>query len=174
MSVGPDTLERIKTQLKEAQNTGHGVQQDLYSHLTEVFNKVIMNHPADAFDKFEEISALVKQTKLQFVDPRTNAQLHAKAKKEPKKEGYTKMDHVEATRTLINGGNDLVGKADQKLLTKNTVFTIPDFAEEADMLDWAGINFGQQDTVKLQHSIKRLAQMSGGDKFRFAGKIYGT
>ena len=69
MSVGPDTLERIKAQLKEAQSTGNGVQQDLYSHLTEVFNKVIMNHPADAYDKFEEISALVKQTHLKFKDP---------------------------------------------------------------------------------------------------------
>jgi hypothetical protein len=103
MSVGPDTLDRIKTQLKEAQNTGHGVQQDLYSHLTEVFNKVIMNHPADAFDKFEEISALVKQTKLKFIDPRTDAQLHTKAKAKVPAEGYTKMDHVKSTRILING-----------------------------------------------------------------------
>jgi hypothetical protein len=112
MSVGPDTLERIKNQLKEAQNTGHGVQQDLYSHLTEVFNKVIMNNPADAYDKFEEISALVKQTKLRFIDPNTDAQLHAKSKAQVKTEGYTKMDHVKSTKVLIDGGNDLICKAD--------------------------------------------------------------
>jgi len=82
-------------------------------------------------------------------------------------------DHIKSTKVLINGGNDLIDKSEHGMLTKDTVFTIPDFAEEADMLDWAGINFGAEENLKLQHSIKRLAQMSGGDKFRFAGKIYG-
>jgi len=69
MSVDSKTLELIKAQLREAQSTGGNVQQDLYGHLTEVFNRVIMHHPTDAYDKFEEISALVKKTKLKFNDP---------------------------------------------------------------------------------------------------------
>jgi len=77
MSVDSKTLERIKAQLREAQATGGNVQQDLYGHLTEVFNRVIMNHPTDAYDKFEEISALVKQTHLKFKDPSKDSEVNA-------------------------------------------------------------------------------------------------
>ena len=42
------------------------------------------------------------------------------------------------------------------------------------MLDWAGINFGEDNTLRLSKSIKRLAMMSGADEIRFAGKIFGT
>jgi hypothetical protein len=44
--------------------------QDLYSHLTEVFNRILLNHSTDALDRFEEISAMVKQTVLKFKDPK--------------------------------------------------------------------------------------------------------
>jgi hypothetical protein len=42
------------------------------------------------------------------------------------------------------------------------------------MLEWAGISFGEEDTYKLGKSIKRLAVMSGAERLRFAGKMYGT
>ena len=42
------------------------------------------------------------------------------------------------------------------------------------MLDWAGINFGEETTYLLSQSIKRLAMMSGADQINFCGKIYGT
>jgi len=66
MSVNAETLERIKTQLRESRDIGQHVPQDLYSHLTEVFNRILLHHPYDAYDKFEEISALVKKTHLKF------------------------------------------------------------------------------------------------------------
>ena len=50
--------------------------------------------------------------------------------------------------------NDLVSKADRKLLTKDKLFVIPNFAEEAEMLEWAGISFGEENTLRLQKSIK--------------------
>ena len=40
------------------------------------------------------------------------------------------------------------------MLTKNKTFAIPNFAEEAEMLEWAGISFGQENTIRLQKSIK--------------------
>ena len=40
-----------------------------YTHLTEVFNRIMMHHPYDAFDKFEEISHLIKLTHLKIKDP---------------------------------------------------------------------------------------------------------
>jgi radial spoke head protein 4A len=51
---------------------------------------------------------------------------------------------------------------------------MPNFAEEAEMLEWAGVCFGEEDTYRLGKSIKRLAVMSGAERMRFAGKILGT
>jgi len=69
MSVDNSTLERIKEHLKQSKNFESSVKNDLYSHLTEVFNRIILHHPSDAFVKLEEISALVKKTHLKIKDP---------------------------------------------------------------------------------------------------------
>ena len=69
MSVSIDTLERIKAQLRSARDNGSTIKMDLYTHLTEVFNRIMLNHPYDAYDKFEEISLLVKQTNLKIKNP---------------------------------------------------------------------------------------------------------
>lgn len=42
------------------------------------------------------------------------------------------------------------------------------------MLEWAGISFGERDTYLLKQAIKRLTDMSGATKIKFAAKIYGT
>ena len=60
MSLNQQTLDRIRQQLSSARDIGGNVPQDLYTHLTEVFNRILLNNDSDAYDKFEEISALVK------------------------------------------------------------------------------------------------------------------
>ena len=77
MSVSLETLERIKNQLKQARDQGSTVKLDLYTHLTEVFNRIMLHHPYDAFDKFEEISHLVKQTHLKIKDPKFDHEVNA-------------------------------------------------------------------------------------------------
>lgn len=42
------------------------------------------------------------------------------------------------------------------------------------MLEWAGVNFGEDNVYLLQKSMKRLAIMSGASSLKFFGKIYGT
>jgi radial spoke head protein 4/6 len=68
----------------------------------------------------------------------------------------------------------MVSKNDRGLLSREKKFVIPNFDEEAEMLEWAGISFGEEDTFRLSKSIKRLAVMSGADRVRFVGKMYGT
>ena len=69
MSVSLDTLDKLKAQLKEARHCGNSVSLDLYTHLVEVFNRIMLHHPNDAYEKFEEISHLIKQTHLKIKDP---------------------------------------------------------------------------------------------------------
>ena len=42
------------------------------------------------------------------------------------------------------------------------------------MLEWAGVNFGEDNVYMLQKSLKRLAVMSGANNLKFFGKIFGT
>ena len=47
----------------------------VYSHLTEVFTRIMQHHPYDGFDKFEEISHLVKKTKMKINNPKFDYEL---------------------------------------------------------------------------------------------------
>jgi radial spoke head protein 4A len=42
------------------------------------------------------------------------------------------------------------------------------------MFEWAGVVFGEEESVKLGKALKRLAVLSGAPRLRFWGKIYGT
>jgi hypothetical protein len=43
---------------------------------------------------------------------------------------------------------------------------MPNFEEEAEMLSWAGIDFGEEENYLLSKSLKRLAVMSGADSVK--------
>lgn len=44
MSLSVETLDKIREQLRQAKDVGGHAHQDLYSHLTEVFNRVMLHH----------------------------------------------------------------------------------------------------------------------------------
>ena len=43
----------------------------------------------------------------------------------------------------------MISAGDKALLTKNKTFIIPNFAEESEMLEWAGVSFGMENTLRL-------------------------
>ena len=147
--------------MREARDIGASVPQDLYTHLTEVFNRVLVHPSVDAYDKFEEISALVKQTDLKFKDPKNESELNQKTA--GKQSVSDRENWVNRSKNLLNEINDLIEPEDRHLLSKHKSFAIPNFEEEAEMLEWAGISFGEDNTLRLSKSIKRLAIMSGAD-----------
>ena len=42
------------------------------------------------------------------------------------------------------------------------------------MLEWAGVDFGEDNMYLMQKSLKRLATLSGATRLRFFGKMYGS
>ena len=154
MSVTLETLDKIKLQLKEAKDTGSVVKHDLYTHLTEVFNRIMLHHPYNAFDKFEEISQLVKQTHLKIQDPKFDHEVNRIRHQE---NDPAKAQWLQKSKNLFMEIVDIVPKHDAGLLTRNKTFTIPDFCEEAEMLEWAGIGFGEDEVYKITKSIKVTA-----------------
>jgi hypothetical protein len=47
-----------------------------------------------------------------------------------------------------------VSVKEQALLTKDKLFVIPNFQDDCEMLEWAGITFGAEDSHRLAKSIK--------------------
>lgn len=56
---------------------------------------------------------------------------------------------------------------------EKTAFSMPDIQKQTQMLQWAGISFGTQQTMLLQKSMKALAKLSGASSLKFFGKVYG-
>jgi hypothetical protein len=143
------------------------VASDLYSHLTEVFARIVQYHQYDAFDKFEEISTLVKRTHMNFSDPKRDGNLNMRAAGADRA-SQERNAWIQASRDLLNE----VYQGMQKQAGINA--SLPNLDEEADMLEWAGVSFGQDFNYKLSKSLKKLAAMSGATKLNLFGKIYGT
>ena len=134
MSVSLETLERIKAQLKQARDQGSTVKLDLYTHLTEVFNRIMLHHPYDAYDKFEEISHLVKQTHLKIKDPKTDFEVNSiqHKKSQPEKEAWIskcqallkEVSIASQVELLLKGMNGSSLKLTFKILSNyNCIFT---------------------------------------------------
>jgi Radial spokehead-like protein len=58
-----DVVSLLKKQRKGDAN--------LYDHLSNVFAKILLDHPQNAYESFEEISHEVKKHKYNFADPKT-------------------------------------------------------------------------------------------------------
>ena len=145
----PNIASQIKQRL--GQSSQNNSFAELNQHLTAVFMAAMADHRSDAYDKFEDISGLIKGTKFNFKNPRTPFQvnnLHRPcASKAHSHEG---CNHVEKLRSLLDCENSMVAEADKKLLTKLDVrHKFVDVTQEIEMLEWAGINFGAADAYKL-------------------------
>jgi len=68
--------------------------------LSEVFARIVKNHPKDAYDKFEEISTLVKRTHLKFNDPKDANALNSQKS----------SDHCDAVKAWIRKSKDLLNE----------------------------------------------------------------
>lgn len=82
---------------------------------------------------------------------------------------------IQKAKMLIKEKYDVdVMIEDRKLITKTEKYILPNIVDEMKMLEWAGINFGQDNVYILQKSLKRLAILSGASSVKFFGKIFGT
>jgi len=120
----------------------------MYTHLSEVLARITKFHPYDGFDRFEEISTLVKETKTKRENAKPDADLNGKSAT-PSITAKEALVYIEKAKTLLNEMPDSsIKMEDRNLFTNNTKFVIPNLSEQAKVLEWAGINFGDE-TVHL-------------------------
>lgn len=127
-------------------------------------------------DKFEQVSNTVKKTNLMIKDPKYDFEINSGMRAE--KVGMTNREAIELVhkaKMLIKEKYDAdVSFEDRKLITKGEKYMLPSLVDEMKMLEWAGINFGDDMVYILQKSLKRLAVLSGATSVKFFGKIFGT
>lgn len=105
--------------------------------MTEVFSRIVQYHQYDAYDKFEEISTLVKRTHMNFSDPMQDGALNASSSKTDV-ETFKDKQWVKTSQELLNE----VHRDMAKQSVKSIKARVPNLDEESDMLEWAGVSFG--------------------------------
>jgi hypothetical protein len=143
---------------------------DLFTHLQQVFRRLILHYPDQALEKLEEVSYLTKNaSKLNIED-------------------FLKLSDVRNYKDLSNEMKSYIAKMkaqfgglkpqgedeDEEPAEVPPVGLVQDLLEDAIILQWAGVGFGKQELYRLQKSLKKLATDSGASQLRFFGKIRGT
>lgn len=169
MSAEVDTFECIKNKMQAPKQVGP-VKVDLFTHITEIINKIIAHHKYDAYQKFEEISLLIKKTQLNVKNPKTPEQI-----RQLDSEGVCKEldQYVSDVRTLLNE-KITMPKVDKKSTVTRPHCAIGDFLENIKLLEFAGISFGEEETYKIYKSVLRLGKLTGAKSLRFWGKMLAT
>jgi radial spoke head protein 4A len=132
--------------------------KNLYSHLTETLMKLMLDHPKNAYDMFELVSAEVKANPLS-PDPTAGAPLPMSDKELEKRQAWAK-----ACAALLKVPDEPAEESACKF---------PDLVDEANLLEWAGISLGKSEVYKLFLSVKKFAESLPGEveSLRFFGKI---
>ena len=166
MSDEVNTFENVKESLQKQTQIG-SVKVDLFSHTTEIINRILSHHKYDAYQKFEEISLLIKKTQLNVPNPKTSDQLKYISENEAQEE---LNKYIACVRSLINEKLELPS-VDRAFIAKSPECAIGDFMENMKLLEWAGISLGKTETYGIYKSILRLAKVCGAKSLRFWGKI---
>lgn len=132
----------------------------------------MLHHPNDGFEKFEEISALVKYHNFKIADPKPDFEVRNNGS--ATSDIATLIAALDKFRALLAEVPDLVSADDRGLVAKEFKCSLPNFLDHAAILETAGIGFGEDMSLLVQKSLRRLAKLSGASQLKFFGKIFGT
>lgn len=129
----------------------------VFEHFASIIDKVVLQKPDDPHGALEVLSRLIKM-------PTPQAESFDEAELESMKTSAAARMGVTEVPQEGEGG-------------PKAVCAIPDFLEEAVMLEWAGVGFGELESYQIMCSLRKLAadqEAEGIKKLRFWGKILGT
>jgi len=139
--------------------TKEGPYTNEYEHLEKIINRVISEKPKDAYGLVEVLSRLVREQDDAPI-PTSTEDLEAATAYVKKVQILDKVPSDGDPPAPVNVGS-----------------AVPDFCEDADILQWAGVGFGELDSYKIKCALRNLAfkQMENGyTRIRLWGKILGT
>ena len=176
MTTAADKFKEFGTLKEHLSGSKTAQGEDLYQHVSNIMGHIVVHCPEDALNKIEEISYLLKNKSTLDIEQWLKVnEIHNYAKpsdectkaatQEPIKNG---MAHFQVEKTTNEDGEEVeAGGA-------GPIGNIPDLLADSKVWQWAGVGFGEYDTMLLQKSMKKLIVSSGASNLKFWGKIKGT
>jgi len=130
----------------------------LYDHITTLIMKSMQSRNSNAVDDFERLSLAVKKSSLTVDQSKLMTSLNV---------NETSVHKVSAQKRL-----ELLKPAFGES-AETDLGDIPDMMDLASLWEWAGINFGKEDSYLLFLSIKRLIEVKQLKSVRLWGKLFG-
>jgi radial spoke head protein 4A len=171
-------FESAKAYLQKSTKDG----QTLYDHLTNVLLQLTKETPEDPVAAFEALSVQMKRAALSVGQGKelphnpTTSVANGKI-----------LASCDATSALLRGPDpsllppinmpvvvDEDEEEDEEKKPEPVQGHVPDMMTDASMLEWAGVNLGQEEVYKIMLSLRKLAAERGLASVRFFGKIFGT
>lgn len=139
---------------------------------------VLHTHPSQSLEKIEEVSYLLKfpELKDQYLKTSVNndyaraCDQALAAQSQPFIEEAMALFPKPAEAVVNEEGQEEEAKGEELAPIGN----LTDLRSEVKIFEWAGVNFGEYDTMLLQKNLQKLANSSGAAQLRLWGKITGT
>jgi radial spoke head protein 4A len=145
--------------MAEAYVAKEGAYGAEYEHLERIIDRVISEKPKDAYSLVEVLSRLVREQPDAAIPTATEDLEGA-------------MEYVQKIRVL-----DKVPADGDPPAPVNVGSEVPDFCEDAEVLQWAGVGFGEMESYKIKCALRNLAfkqQENGYTRIRLWGKVLGS
>eukprot|EP01112_Ceratiomyxa_fruticulosa_P018342 TRINITY_DN5842_c0_g1_i1.p1 TRINITY_DN5842_c0_g1~~TRINITY_DN5842_c0_g1_i1.p1 ORF type:complete len:551 (-),score=159.63 TRINITY_DN5842_c0_g1_i1:322-1821(-) len=160
MSLDNSVFQESLSFLQKADKTG----TSLYDHLADVLLKVLEHKPDNALNNFENLSFEVKHSKSTTPNAPTNKQV-------PQQDNTQNKQIISLFKTSHQAVSESEFPEDDELPNDGE---FPDLLEEANILEWAGVGIGKEETYRIMLSMKFLLEKNPLKSVRLFGKILGT
>jgi len=138
-----DKFTGLKTILK---NVKSSKGSDMYTHLQEVIKQLILHYPDQALDKLEEVSYLIKHADTLAMD----RFLKVSDMRNYKDVCQAMEEYIKAMKACFPQRKvPAEGEEEEAPEEVPPVGNVPDLLAEANIYQWAGVGFGQQELYRL-------------------------
>ena len=138
----------------------------MHDHLVNLFSKLVYDRPSDLLSNFELYSQDIKLNGWNYASPSAQQQL---------KDNLTRLlPHIADVQKFLDKPREDNGEGEMVEVTPETLSYIPDMQSDRILLQWAGVDLGEEECYLLQLSLKKLVKDKGARDIRFWGKIMGT
>lgn len=142
---------------------------NIYEHFANIIGKIVQDHPKNAYEIFEQYSHYIKQNKYNY----TSNENYVDAYKLREKYDEVEQELEKAAKYFNLNPQTAGGDEEAEQGEPPQIGYIPDMMEELQLLERAGLGFGEKETFKIYSSIKKLCQVKGASNMTFWGKIFG-
>eukprot|EP00347_Sterkiella_histriomuscorum_P000777 403374544 len=168
-------FDNLRNILRGARNENGSV--DLYQHLVEIMNHIVIHCPDKGLDQFEEISYLLKHK--DEIDMQEFLKISEKYDYNIQSRYFSQVteEYGQHAKKFFENKQQQENPDDgEEVAPVDLAPTgqVPDLLNDVKIFQYGGVGFGDNETLLLQKSLKQHSIATGADSIRLWGKIHGT